>query len=56
MYMVNKELKLQVVNPKTEAKASVIWLHGLGASGDDFLPMVDYFQFCKMHNEFLLSG
>jgi len=28
------------VNPLGEAKASVIWLHGLGADGHDFLPMV----------------
>ncbi len=26
-------------NPKTEVKASVIWLHGLGADGNDFAPL-----------------
>lgn len=28
------------IEPKNEANASVIWLHGLGASGDDFAPIV----------------
>lgn len=28
------------IPPKAEAKASIIWLHGLGASGDDFVPAV----------------
>lgn len=29
------------VEPKTTANASVIWLHGLGANGHDFEPIVD---------------
>jgi len=29
-----------VINPKTEPKAVVIWLHGLGADGHDFEPIV----------------
>jgi len=29
-----------VLEPATEAKACVIWLHGLGADGDDFVPIV----------------
>lgn len=28
------------LNPKQPADASIIWLHGLGASADDFLPIV----------------
>ena len=28
------------INPKQTANASVIWLHGLGASADDFVPIV----------------
>jgi phospholipase/carboxylesterase len=28
------------LNPKTPATATVIWLHGLGANGDDFVPVV----------------
>lgn len=28
------------VNPETNANASVIWLHGLGADGNDFKPIV----------------
>lgn len=30
-----------VINPKGEVKAIVIWLHGLGADGHDFKPIVD---------------
>ena len=30
------------LNPATPATATVIWLHGLGASGDDFVPIVPY--------------
>jgi phospholipase/carboxylesterase len=29
-----------VMNPATPATASVIWMHGLGADGTDFLPLV----------------
>lgn len=29
------------VNPQTTPIASVIWLHGLGADGNDFLPIID---------------
>jgi phospholipase/carboxylesterase len=28
------------IEPKTSATHAVIWLHGLGASGDDFVPIV----------------
>lgn len=28
------------INPPTTAKRSVIWLHGLGADGSDFIPIV----------------
>ncbi|HVT35270.1 MAG TPA: dienelactone hydrolase family protein [Nevskiaceae bacterium] len=29
-----------VIDPPARASAAVIWLHGLGASGDDFVPIV----------------
>ena len=29
------------IAPDTDARASVIWLHGLGADGNDFVPVVD---------------
>lgn len=32
------------LNPPAPATASVIWLHGLGASGDDFVPIVPELQ------------
>ena len=28
------------INPTVEAKSAVIWLHGLGADGHDFEPIV----------------
>lgn len=28
------------INPETKAQASIIWLHGLGANGNDFVPLV----------------
>jgi phospholipase/carboxylesterase len=31
-----------VVEPRTDARAAVIWLHGLGADGHDFEPMVPH--------------
>jgi phospholipase/carboxylesterase len=31
-----------VVEPRTEARAAVIWLHGLGADGHDFEPIVPH--------------
>lgn len=32
-----------IINPPNTATASVIWLHGLGASGHDFEPVVPHF-------------
>ena len=32
------------VNPKSQAKATVIWLHGLGDSGNGFAPIVPDFK------------
>lgn len=32
------------LNPKGKVEKVVIWLHGLGASGNDFLPIKSYFQ------------
>lgn len=33
-------LPAEIVEPKTKPIVSVIWLHGLGASGHDFLPVL----------------
>ena len=38
--MTHNTLQSIEINPKNKAKASVIWLHGLGASSDDFVPIV----------------
>ena len=39
-----KKLKVIEINPTVNAQACVIWLHGLGASADDFSPMVSQLQ------------
>lgn len=38
--MLIKKLDAIEINPNQPADASMIWLHGLGASGSDFLPIV----------------
>lgn len=38
--MNSLQLDVIEVNPKQAANASIIWLHGLGASANDFLPIV----------------
>jgi phospholipase/carboxylesterase len=37
---MNDLLKTEVIEPAGETKMVVIWLHGLGASGHDFVPIV----------------
>jgi phospholipase/carboxylesterase len=32
------------IEPATEARAAVIWLHGLGADGNDFVPIIPILQ------------
>jgi len=32
------------LEPESTADAAVIWLHGLGASGHDFTPVVPHFD------------
>ncbi|MDN5851065.1 MAG: alpha/beta hydrolase [Nitrococcus sp.] len=38
--MHEKSLETLVIEPEGEAQAAVIWLHGLGADGSDFEPIV----------------
>ncbi|MFT4647158.1 MAG: phospholipase/carboxylesterase [Glaciecola sp.] len=42
-------LECVVLEPKTDATASVIWMHGLGASGHDFPPVVPELGLPKDH-------
>ena len=42
-----------VIDPPQEATASVIWLHGLGADGHDFEPVVPYLGELTRHTRFL---
>lgn len=37
-------LECKVIEPTQTATASIIWLHGLGADYNDFLPIVDEFK------------
>ena len=39
-HMPATRLECVTINPQQPAQASVIWLHGLGADGHDFTPMV----------------
>jgi phospholipase/carboxylesterase len=40
--MLNNAVLLETIeiNPKTKPIASIIWMHGLGADGNDFVPIV----------------
>jgi phospholipase/carboxylesterase len=38
--MTNQQLSAVEINPPQKPTASVIWLHGLGADGHDFVPLV----------------
>jgi phospholipase/carboxylesterase len=38
------ELNCEVIEPASPATSCVIWLHGLGASGHDFIPVVPHLK------------
>ncbi|MCR9184010.1 MAG: alpha/beta hydrolase [Halieaceae bacterium] len=42
-------LDCEILEPNGPADASVIWLHGLGASGHDFVPVVPHLGLPKGH-------
>lgn len=42
--------------PSNPADAVIIWLHGLGASGNDFVPMVEHLQFAHTNLRFLFPN
>jgi len=44
-------LETIVVNPKDDAEYAIIWLHGLGATGDDFVPIAH-----QLHQELPLQA
>jgi phospholipase/carboxylesterase len=39
-----QKLDYKIIEPKETANACIIWLHGLGASADDFVPLVPQLQ------------
>lgn len=43
-YSIEETESAVVLKPADEAKCSVIWLHGLGADGYDFVPIVEELQ------------
>jgi phospholipase/carboxylesterase len=47
--MTSPLLECVVLEPQTKATASVIWLHGLGANGHDFPPVVPELGLPKDH-------
>ncbi len=48
--MITNTINAIEISPKVSADASVIWMHGLGAGGDDFLPIVDQFNLPHNHS------
>ncbi len=46
-------LKFERVEPKQNATAAVIWLHGLGADGYDFVPIVPELQLADLAIRFI---
>jgi len=44
------ELEIIVVEPKHRANAAIIWLHGLGASGSDFIPITKQIGLPEAHD------
>lgn len=42
--------------PTQTADAVIIWLHGLGASGNDFVPMTEHLQFPNANIRFLFPN
>lgn len=46
--MTSDLLDCITINPKSPPEASVIWLHGLGADGHDFEPVVDELPLARL--------
>ena len=42
-----------IAEPQSKAEAAVIWLHGLGADGNDFLPIVPHLRIAREHIRFV---
>lgn len=42
--MFDAPLRCEIIEPETSADSCVIWLHGLGASGHDFVPVVPHLK------------
>lgn len=40
-----QDIEAHVIHPKGKHRASIIWLHGLGADGFDFAPVAEEFDF-----------
>lgn len=52
MAMINNKLNILPcieINPPTPAVGSIIWLHGLGADGNDFAPIVPELKHANQH-------
>jgi len=46
--MIDKESVIEL-SPSATADASIIWLHGLGADGNDFVPIVEALELPEHH-------
>lgn len=47
MASVEGPLPCEVISPQGEANGSIIWLHGLGADGFDFMPFAKALRVCR---------
>lgn len=47
------ELESIIIETDTQPDAAVIWLHGLGADGNDFVPIVDQLQLSHLAIRFI---
>ena len=48
-----KNMNYEIVEPKLDAKYCVIWLHGLGADGHDFVDIVGHLNISLDHVRFI---
>ena len=51
--MTTSLLNYECVEPAVAARASIIWLHGLGANGHDFLPIVPALNLDNIGSRFI---
>jgi len=54
--MINPTMDAFEFSPRGSADASIIWMHGLGAAGDDFVDILDKFSFEGFNPRFIFPN